>query len=185
MTQADEPRRESIPGLARRLIGGFVQLAKLEVTRGRQEIGEMVAETKVGAMFLGAAAALGLLALITLDVAIVLGVAALFEVVAPLAAAIIIVATFVAVAIGFAVAGAASAVAIIGLLIAAAIFAVPAYLGFTAGWFAALYVLAIQAALVALFAMRGIQRVRIGPPEETIDAVKEDIAWAKRLLKRG
>ena len=36
MTQADDPRRDSIPGLARRLISGFVQLAKLEITRGRQ-----------------------------------------------------------------------------------------------------------------------------------------------------
>ncbi len=33
--------------------------------------------------------------------------------------------------------------------------------------------------------MRGIKQIRIGPPEETIAAVKEDITWAKRLLKRG
>jgi hypothetical protein len=33
--------------------------------------------------------------------------------------------------------------------------------------------------------MRGVQRVRVGPPQETIDSVKEDVAWAKRLLKRG
>jgi hypothetical protein len=185
MTHADEPRRESIPGLARRLVTGFVELGRLEIARGRQEIGEMVADTKVGAMLLAIAAALGLLALITLDVAIVLGFVALFDAIPPLASAIVTVAIFVVVAIGFAIAGVTSAVAYIGLLVVAAIFAVPAYLGFVAGWLSALFVLAVQVALVALFAIRGVRRVHIGPPQETIDSVKEDIAWAKRLLRRG
>jgi hypothetical protein len=185
MTQADEPRHESMIGLARRLVGGFVQLGRLEITRGRQEIGEMVADTKVGGILLGAAAAFGLLALISLDAAIVLGVAALLAAVPPLVAAIIIVAAFVLLAIGFALARAANAFVIIGLLVAAAAFGVPAYLGFDAAWLAAMFVFVIQLMLVAVLAMRGVQRVRIGPPQETIDSVKEDIAWAKRLLKRG
>jgi hypothetical protein len=185
MTHADEPRHESMIGLARRLAGGFVSLARLEITRGRQEIGEMVAETKVGALLIGAGAAFGLLALITLDAAIVLGVAALFEVIPPLATAIIVVAVFALLAIGLALARALNLGVVIGLLVAAAVFAVPAYLGFHAAWFAALFVLVIQVFLVAVLVMKGIQRVRIGPPQETIDSVKEDIEWAKRLLKRG
>ena len=185
MTHAEEPRHESMIGLARRLAGGFVQLGRLEITRGRQEIGEMVADTKIGALLFGIGAALALLALISLDAAIVLAVVALFEVIAPLAAAVVIVAVFALLAIGLALAGAANPVVLIGLLVAAAAFAVPAYLGFMAAWFAALFVFVIQLFLVALFVIRGIQRVRVGPPQETIDAVKEDIEWAKRLLKRG
>lgn len=185
MTEAGEPRRESIPALARRLVGGLVQLARLEITRGRQEIGEMLAETKAGAIMIGIAAALAFVAIITLDLAIVLGVTALFDALVDLAVVIIIVATFVGVAIGFAVAGVFNAFVIVALVIAAAIFAVPAYFGFTAAWLTALFVLVVQLSLVAIFVMRGIKQIRIGPPEETIAAVKEDIAWAKRLLKRG
>ena len=36
-----------------------------------------------------------------------------------------------------------------------------------------------------LLAFMGIRRIRVGPPEETIQAVQEDIEWAKRLLRRG
>ncbi len=185
MTHADEPRHESMIGLAKRLVGGFVQLGRLEVTRGRQEIGEMLADTKVGALLLGIGAAFAFLVLISLDVAIVLAVVALFEVIAPLATAIVIVAAFALLAIGLGLARAFNAVVLIGLLVAAAAFAVPAYLGFRAAWFAALFVLVIQLFLGALFVIRGIQRVRVGPPQETIDSVKEDVEWAKRLLKRG
>jgi len=185
MTQAGEPRRESIPALARRLAGGLVQLARLEITRGRQEIGEMIAETKAGAIMLGTAAGLGFLALISLDMAIILGVAALFDALADLAVVIIIVACFVGLAIGFAIAGVVNAFVIIALLIGAAAFAVPASFGFTAAWLSALFVLVLQLALVAIFVLRGIKQIRIGPPEETISAVKEDFAWAKRLLRRG
>jgi hypothetical protein len=185
MTQAGEPRRESIPALARRLAGGLVQLARLEITRGRQEIGEMLAETKNGAIMLGIAAGLGFLALISLDMALILAVTALFDSLLDLAVVIIVVASFVALAIGFAIAGVVNAFVIIALLIAAAIIAVPAYFGFTAAWLTAFFVLELQIGLVAVFVMRGIKQIRIGPPEETISAVKEDIAWAKRLLKRG
>jgi hypothetical protein len=185
MTHADEPRHESMIGLARRLVGGFVELGRLEITRGRQELGEMVADTKVGAVLLGIGAAIALLALISLDVAIALGVAAFFDVVAPLAAAIVIVAAFALLAIGLALARAVNAFVLIGLLVATAVFAVPAYLGFTAAWLSASFVFVIQLFLVALLVTRGLQRVRVGPPQETIESVKEDIAWAKRLLKRG
>jgi hypothetical protein len=185
MPQADEPRQESIPALARRLVGGLVQLARLEVTRGRQEIGGMLAETKVGAAMLGIAAGIAFLALITLDLAITLGVAALFDALPNLAVVIVIVACFVGVAIGFAVAGVVNGIVIVALVIAAAVFAVPAYFGFTAAWLSALFVLVLEIALAAIFVLRGIKQIRIGKPEETISAVKEDIAWAKRLLKRG
>ncbi|HEX2194745.1 MAG TPA: phage holin family protein [Candidatus Limnocylindria bacterium] len=185
MTQADEPRRESLFGLGRRLVGGFVQLARLEITRGRQEIGEMIAETTGAAVMIGIGAGLGLLALITLDLAIVLGITALFEALPPIVVVIIIVVAFVAVAVGFAVAGVVNAGVIIGLVVAAVVFAVPAYLGFSAAWLWALFVLTVQAALALIFVLRGVRHIRIGPPEETIAAMKEDVAWAKRLLKRG
>jgi hypothetical protein len=185
MTQADEPRHESIPALARRVIGGLVQLGRLEVTRGRQEIGAMLADAKSAAVMLGIAAALAFLTLITLDVAIVLGISALFDSIAPIAVVIVIVVAFVAVAIGFAAAGVVNAVVIIVLIVAAAAFAVPAYFGFSAEWLWALFVMVLQASLAAIFVMRGIKQIHIGPPEETISAVKEDMAWAKRLLRRG
>jgi hypothetical protein len=185
MTQAGEPRRESIPALARRLVGGLVQLARLEVTRGRQEIGEMLDDLKVGAIFFGIAAGLAFLAVISIDVFFVLGVTALFEAIPNLVVVIIIVACFVGIAIGFAVAGLVNVGIFIGLLVAAAIFAVPAYFGFTAAWLSAIFVLVLQLALATIFAMRGVRQVHIGPPEETIAAVKEDITWAKRLLRRG
>jgi hypothetical protein len=184
MTRPDPPRRESAFALVRRLVGGGVALVRLELQRGRQEIGEMVAETKVGAILLGIAAALALLVLISLDVTIILGVAALFEVIADLAVAIIIGAVFLLVLIALAIAGAANAVAVILILVAATAFVVPALLGFRADWLAALFVLVVQAAAAGALALRGVQKVRIGPPQETIESVKEDFAWAKRLLKR-
>ena len=134
MTQADEPRRDSIPGLAKRLIGGFVELAKLEITRGRQEMGEMLAEVKGGLVLIGIGVGLLVLALIAFVAFLILAIAALT-----------------------------------GL---------PA-------WLVALIVFILLAALAALLAFAGVRRIKIGPPEETIEAVKEDIAWAKRLLKRG
>jgi membrane protein len=134
MTQADEPRRDSIPGLAKRLIGGFVELAKLEITRGRQEMGEMLAEVKGGLVLIGIGVGLIVLALIAFVAFLILAIAALT-----------------------------------GL---------PA-------WLVALIVFILLAALAALLGFQGVRRIKVGPPEETIEAVKEDIAWAKRLLKRG
>jgi uncharacterized membrane protein YqjE len=54
-----------------------------------------------------------------------------------------------------------------------------------ASWLVALIVFAALLLLAAGFGIMGVLKVRsIGPPEETIESVKEDIAWAKRLLRR-
>lgn len=134
MTEAQRPGRDSIPGLAKRLISGFVQLAKLEVTRGRQEVGEMLGEVKGGLVLIGIGIALLMLALVSLVTSIVLAIAALT-----------------------------------GL----------------PGWLVALIVFMLLAAIAAFLAFQGVRRLKVGPPDETIAAVKEDIAWAKRLLRRG
>jgi hypothetical protein len=128
------PPGESIIGLARQLVRGLLDLAKLELTRGRQEIGAMLAESKAGAIRLGIAVLLLFLAVVALVDFIIQGIAALS-----------------------------------GL---------PA-------WLTALLVFVVLAGLAGLFAWRGIRRIRIGEPKETIAAVKEDVAWAKRLLRRG
>ena len=192
MADPDEPRpngRQSIPALAKQLIGGLVQLARLEITRARQEIGGMLAETRMALVFFAIAAALGLLVLITLDVAVVLGTAALFEVVADLLVVIIIIATFTAIVILYVLLGAGRVVAnplgAFAFIVVAAALAVPAYFGFSPPWMAALFVLFVEMALAGVAVARGIAHVHIGPPEETIASVKEDIAWAKRLLRRG
>ncbi|MFN2483874.1 MAG: phage holin family protein [Candidatus Limnocylindria bacterium] len=52
-------------------------------------------------------------------------------------------------------------------------------------WLVALIAFVVFALVAGLLAYSGIRRIRIGPPEETIASVKEDIAWAKRLLRRG
>jgi putative superfamily III holin-X len=187
MTHADEPR-PSIFALARQLVGGVVKLAKLEVAQGRQEIGEMLSATLTGVVMF----AIAVLALVTLDIFFVLGLLALFEVLPPTASAIIIVAILVAVLALYGAFGAFSRLptfATIGIVVAVVLlavgFAVPAYLGFNAAWLSALFVFVLQLLLAGVFVARGIRHVRIGPPEQTIASVKEDIAWAKRLLKRG
>ncbi|HEY7464891.1 MAG TPA: phage holin family protein [Candidatus Limnocylindria bacterium] len=191
MTQSDQPR----PGmfdLARQLVSGVIRLARLEVTQGRQEIGEMLAETRTGAVMFGVAAAILLLALISLDLVLVLGVVALFDVLPPTVSAIIIVAAFVAILALYGafgvfgrMPGALVVVVLIVLIALAAAFALPIYLGFVAGWHSAMFVLMLELAIAGLFIVRGIAHVRIGKPEQTIESVKEDIAWAKRLLRRG
>ncbi len=55
-------------------------------------------------------------------------------------------------------------------------------------WWVGLIVLVLLLVVVGLLAWRGIKRVTSTKftPEETIEAVKEDVAWAKnRLLRRG
>ena len=54
-------------------------------------------------------------------------------------------------------------------------------------WWVALILLVLLILLTALIAWRGIGELRQikVKPEGTIDSVKEDIAWAKRLIKRG
>jgi uncharacterized membrane protein YqjE len=133
MTQAGEPRREGILELTRQLLGGVVQLVRLEVTHGRQELGQMLAETRGGLIMIGVAAGLLVAALIALVAFVILAVAALT-----------------------------------GL----------------PGWLVALLVFIVLAGVAALLGYRGVRRIRIGPPEETIESVKEDVAWAKRLLRR-
>lgn len=53
------------------------------------------------------------------------------------------------------------------------------------GWLVALIVVFLLGIIAVILVWRGIKRIQIGPPEETIASVKEDIAWAKRLLRRG
>jgi hypothetical protein len=189
MTQTDRP---GIFDLARQLVGGVLRLAKLELTQGRQEIGQMLAETRTGVFLFAVAAGLLLLALVSLAVVLVLAVVALFDALPPLASGIIAAAAFVAVLALYAVFGvfsrlpaAATLFLVVAILVIAAAFAVPLALGFVAAWHAALFVLVLELAAAGLFIVRGISHVRIGPPEQTIESVKEDIAWAKRLLRRG
>ena len=126
-------QRESLFGLAKELVGGSIRLARLEVQHGRQEVGEMLRETRGGVIRLAIAAAVGLLTLIAFVSFIVLGIAALT-----------------------------------GL----------------PDWLIALIVVLVFAAVAAFLAWQGIKKIRVGPPEKTIASVKEDIAWAKRLLRR-
>jgi uncharacterized membrane protein YqjE len=133
LTQSGQPRRESILGLVRHLLGGVVQLVRLEVTHGRQELGAMLAETRGGLILIGIAAGLLVAALISLVTFVILAIAALSSL---------------------------------------------------PGWLVALLVFIVLSAVAALLGYRGVRRIRIGPPEETIASVKEDVAWAKRLLRR-
>lgn len=192
--QEDAPApRLSAFALARRLLSGIVSLAKLEIQHGRQEIGAMLAEAGIGVAMVAAAVVVALVSLATLDVAIVLGIAALFEVLPDLVVAIIILIVFVgvlvvAVATGVGTARPPGWAIGIGLLVAAllaAAFALPAYLGFRAAWLTALFVFSTQLLVAALIAWRGVRRIKVGPPEETIASVREEVAWAKRLMRRG
>jgi uncharacterized membrane protein YqjE len=133
LTQTGEPRRDSILSLARQLLGGVVQLVRLEVTHGRQELGQMLAETRGGLILIGIAVGLLVAALISLVTFVILAIAALS-----------------------------------GL----------------PGWLVALLVFIVLSAVAALLGYGGVRRIRIGPPEETIASVKEDVAWARRLLRR-
>lgn len=127
-------RGESLFGLARELVGGTVRLARLELQHGRQEVGQMVSETKNGAVLLGVAAGLFLLALISFVVFLILVIVAI--------------------------------------------------LPFLPNWLVAFLIFLVLAAVGVVLALRAKSHIRIGKPNETIDSVKEDIAWAKRLLRR-
>ena len=133
MTQSPEPR-QSMFGLVGRLVSGVMELARLEATRGRQELGEMVDDTKQGALLLGIAGGLLFMALMVLLIFLVEAMAALT-----------------------------------GL----------------PRWVIALVALIVLVGVGAALGYIGAKRIRVGAPEETIEAVKEDIEWAKRLLKRG
>jgi membrane protein implicated in regulation of membrane protease activity len=126
--------KRSVFALARQLITDFIALAKLEVEHGRQEIGLMLAGAKRGAMLIGIALGLLLMAMIAVVMALILGIAALS-----------------------------------GL---------PA-------WLTALTVFLLLVLIAGVVAWRGIRRIHLGPPEETIASVREEVAWAKRLIRRG
>jgi uncharacterized membrane protein YqjE len=53
------------------------------------------------------------------------------------------------------------------------------------GWLMALLVTLLLLLIAGLLAWRGIRRIKIGPPEETMASVREEVAWARRLIKRG
>ena len=131
--ETDEPRLSAF-ALARRLISGFVALARLEVQHGLQEIGGMLAEAKVAAILFGIAAALVFAALISFTVFLILAIAAL--------------------------------------------------LGWP-GWVISLIVTFLLLLIAGFLAWRGIKKIKFGPPEETMASVREEVAWAKRLIRRG
>jgi len=134
MTTEDRPRRrESAFTLAKRLLSGGVALARLELQHGRQEIGQMLAQTRSAAVLIGIAVGLVFLALIAFVILLILGIAALT-----------------------------------GL----------------AAWLVALIVFFVLLVVAGLLGWGGVRRIRIGPPEETIASVKEDVEWARRLLRR-
>jgi hypothetical protein len=51
------------------------------------------------------------------------------------------------------------------------------------GWLMALIVFVVLLLLAGLLGWRGVRRIRVGAPEETIASVKEDMAWARRLMR--
>jgi uncharacterized membrane protein YqjE len=51
-------------------------------------------------------------------------------------------------------------------------------------WLTALIVFWVLLVIAALLGWRAVRRVRVGAPEETIASVKEDMAWARRLMRR-
>lgn len=97
--------------------------------------------------------------------------------------------------IGAMLAQARGAVVLIGIAVAllfaalialtvALILGVATLLGWP-GWLVSLIVTLVLVALAGLLVWRGIRRIKIGPPEETIASVREEVAWAKRLIRRG
>lgn len=137
MTTGDQPRgRESAFTLVRRLVSGFVELGKLEVQRGRQELTENVITYRAGVVFLAIALAFTVLALILLMILLVFVISELTGV---------------------------------------------------RPWIIALVMVILMVALTGTFAWQGVRRIQSAKftPDETIAAVKEDIEWAKRLLRRG
>jgi uncharacterized membrane protein YqjE len=54
-------------------------------------------------------------------------------------------------------------------------------------WIIALFMVLLLLAFAGIFAWQGVRRIQAAKftPDETIEAVKEDIEWAKRLLRRG
>lgn len=59
------------------------------------------------------------------------------------------------------------------------------YVGKFLGWFVILIVIGAIFFVAYKLVMRGVREVQISPLEETRDAVREDIEWARRLLTRN
>jgi MFS family permease len=81
-------------------------------------------------------------------------------------------------------AGLFSAAAVVGLLAAGALTAFLIMLldGALANWLAALIVGVVLAAIAGVLALQGrnrVQRATPPTPEQTVETVKEDVAWAK------
>ena len=51
-------------------------------------------------------------------------------------------------------------------------------------WLMALIVFFVLLALAGLLGWRGLRHLRVGAPEETMASVREDLAWARRLMRR-
>lgn len=69
-------------------------------------------------------------------------------------------------------------------LVAALILGLAALTGLQ-DWAMALIVFIVLLLVAAVLGYRGVRRIRVGPPTETIASVKEEIAWARRLTRRG
>lgn len=69
-------------------------------------------------------------------------------------------------------------------LVAALILGLAALTGLP-DWAMALIVFIVLLLVAAVLGYRGARRIRVGPPAETIASVKEEIAWARRLTRRG
>jgi hypothetical protein len=88
-----------------------------------------------------------------------------------------------AVGIGLLAVGAVLMLAVLGTLIATAVLALATVMD---AWLAALVVtlvLAVLGAVILLFGTRALRRGTPPVPDETVDSVKEDIAWLKTRAK--
>ena len=59
------------------------------------------------------------------------------------------------------------------------------YVGRFLGWIVVLILIGAIFFFAYKFVMRGIREVKISPLEDTRDAVREDIEWARQLLTRN
>ncbi|MBI2777957.1 MAG: phage holin family protein [Chloroflexi bacterium] len=53
------------------------------------------------------------------------------------------------------------------------------------GWLVSLIVTFLLLGIAGFLGWRGVRKVKFGPPEETMASVREEVAWAKRLIRRG
>lgn len=63
------------------------------------------------------------------------------------------------------------------------ILGVAALLGWPA-WLVSLVVTLALLLVAGFLGWRGVRRIKIGAPEETMASVREEVAWAKRLIRR-